>query len=259
MPNESTAPPGITSDLVTGIDRKNAAMLIVESDFQTKNTIRNTLTSLGIAALSDAADHSAAIRKMEGRHFTHLLFEAKRINIPVADFLSQALERYPSLIAIPTSFEPTVDDVFNLLTIGARGYLVKPFTTDSLDLAITMASRGDSISESILHAKDRNEALASLCMTALDKLVIVKRQALQFETAKREVPRAVAAFRRAAEIAKTFAKDGDDALLEAIMDFCIDRANGPASRLGRLRKRLEGRKSERVKSSDNTDTDVLLS
>ena len=43
---------------------------------------------------------------------------------------------------------------------------------------------------------------------------------------------------RAAELAKKFAKDGEEGLLLAMETFCIERSKGPASKLGRLRKRL---------------------
>jgi len=64
------------------------------------------------------------------------------------------------------------------------------------------------------------------------------RQAQQFETAKRELPRMMSGFKRSAELAMTFAKGGQEGLLEALEKFCIERSKGPATRLGRLRKRL---------------------
>ena len=120
--------------------------------------------------------------------------------------------------------------------------MVKPFTEASVDESAVFATKGEPISEAILYAKNRNEALASLAMSALDKLTLAFRQARQFETARREIPKRQAAFRRAIDIGNTFAEGGQAKLAEAIIDFCLDRANGPATQLGRLRKRLEERK-----------------
>jgi hypothetical protein len=75
-------------------------------------------------------------------------------------------------------------------------------------------------------------------MSSLDRLATTFRQAQQFETAKRELPRMMAGLRRSAELAHTFAKGGQEGLLEALEKFCIERSKGPATRLGRLRKRL---------------------
>ena len=76
-------------------------------------------------------------------------------------------------------------------------------------------------------------------MGSLDKTATILRQAQQFETAKREIPRSMATLRRSAELARTFSKGGDDGLVAALERFCIERGNGPATRLGRLRKRLQ--------------------
>ena len=75
-------------------------------------------------------------------------------------------------------------------------------------------------------------------MSSLDRLATVQRQASQFETARREVPRAQAALRRAQDLALTFAKGGEDGLIRALERFCVEKSRGPATRLGRLRKRL---------------------
>ena len=108
-----------------------------------------------------------------------------------------------------------------------------------------MATKGEPLSDSILYAKNRNEALASLILTALDKLAVVMRQSLQFETAKAEIPKRKFALKRAVDIGITFALGGGPRLLDSIMDFCLERGKGPASRLGRVRKRLEDRKEEK--------------
>lgn len=220
-------------------ERAKASVLIVESDSNDRNNMRTALKSLGYGQFSDVPNHAAALDKMRDRRFTHIIFEAKKTNIPPKEFLHSVLEQDPKTIAIPSSYEPNVDDVFDLLIMGAKGYVVKPFTVDTLECAIVNATKGEPIAEAVLHAKDRNEALVAIMMTSLDKLATILRQAQKFETARREIPRAGSALRRAAELARTFAKDGDNGLLEAMERFCIERSKGPATRLGRLRKRLQ--------------------
>ena len=93
-------------------------------------------------------------------------------------------------------------------------------------------------------------------MSSLDKAALLQRQAEQFETAKRELPRALNIFRRSADLAKTFAKGGEMALIEAMERFCIERSKGPASRLGRLRKRLKtGKPDSTIDTGDDDDDD----
>jgi DNA-binding NarL/FixJ family response regulator len=225
--------------IMTSSERSKASVLIVESDPNDRNNLRSAVKALGYGGVSDVPNHMAGIEKLAGRRFTHIIFEAKKTTMPPREFLQKVLEADSQTIAIPSSHEPNVDDVFDLLIMGARGYLSKPFTSESVEAAIVMASKGDPIADAVLQAKDRNEALVAIMMSSLDKAAIVIRQATQFDTAKREIPRAMAALRRSAELAKTFSKGGDAALIEALEKFCIERSKGPATRLGRLRKRLK--------------------
>ena len=231
-----------STPMLTVRERQRASVLIVESDANTRSTMRQSLTMLDIGFITEVADHAAALRKMEERDFSHVIFEAKRTTIPARNFLISALEQNGKIVAIPSSYEPSVDDVFNLLIVGARGYLVKPFTTQSIDETLVMATKGDPVSESILYAKSRNEALAALIMTSLDKLAAIMRQSKHFETARREVPRRQMVFRRVVELGKMFAQGGEAALVQAMVDFSVDRSQGPTTRLGKLRKLLETRK-----------------
>lgn len=223
---------------MTPAERSKAAILIVESDGMERNNMRTALRTLGFGQLSEAPSHATALEKFNDRKFTHVIFEAKKTNMPTKEFLEKVFEMNPEIIAIPASFEPNVDDVFDLLIMGAKGYLVKPFTIDTMDQGVIHATKGEPIADAVLQAKDRNEALVAIMMSSLDKVATLLRQAEQFETARREVPKALAILKRSAELAKTFAKGGNDGLIDAMEKFCIERSKGPATRLGRLRKRL---------------------
>lgn len=241
--------------IMTPAERNRANILIVESDAADRNNFRTCLKSLGYGGISDAPSHAAALEKMNERRFTHVIFDAKKTNMPPREFLQKAFETNEQIVGLPTSADPNVDDVFDLLILGAKGYLVKPFTVDTVDQAVVAATKGEPISDAVLHAKDRNEALVAILLTSLDKAALLHRQAEKFETAKRELPKAINTMRRSADLAKTFAKGGDIALLEAMERFCIERSKGPASRLGRLRKRLKTTKPGGSETDDDDSGD----
>lgn len=243
MSSEKTKLPGFDDQSVSMSPKERAAasVLNVEPDASERNQMRSLLRNLGFGGIGDAPSHLAGLEKLDHRKFTHIIFDAKETNMPPKEFLSKILEIDKSIICIPASFEPNVDDVFDLLAMGAKGYLCKPFTLDSVEASIDNATKGEPMSEAVLGAKDRNEALIAIMMQCLDKTANVLRQAQQFETAKREVPKAIAAFRRAATLAHTFCQNGEEGLLESLQKFCIERSKGPATRLGRLRKRLKTR------------------
>ncbi len=239
---------------MTPAERSKCTILIVESEAGERNNLRSCLKSLGYGGLSDAPNHAVALERMNDRRFTHIIFEAKKTTMPAIEFLRKVFEGNEEVVAIPSSNEPNVDDVFDLLILGAKGYLVKPFTMDTVEQAIVAASKGEPISDAVLQAKDRNGALVAIMMASLDKAALLQRQSAQFETAKRELPRALAVLRRSADLARTFAKGGEMALFEAMENFCIERSKGPATRLGRLRKRLKtGTSAEGI---EDTDGDV---
>ncbi len=235
---------------MTPAERSRATVLIVDSDSNDRNNFRTSLRQLGYGGISDAPNHATALERMADRHVTHIIFEAKKTNMPAKEFLHKVMELNTSIICIPSSYEPNVDDVFDLLVMGAKGYLCKPFTIETVEQAIVSASKGEPMSQAVLQAKDRNEALVAIMMGSLDKAAMILRQAEKFETAKRELPRAMNSLRRSAELAKTFCKNGENGLFEALEKFCIDRSKGPATRLGRLRKKL---KTTRVTDEDESE------
>ena len=233
-------------------ERSNSSILIIEVDNMERGNMKSALKSQGYATVSDAPTHAAALEKFAERKFTHLIFDAKKTNMPPREFLLKILSLDSNTICIPSSYEPNVDDVFDLLIAGAKGYLCKPFTLDTLEDAIVNATKGEPLADVVLNAKDRNEALVAILMTSLDKTATVRRQSLLFESAKRDIPKLMLQLKRSADLAKTFAKGGEEGLLEAIEKFCLERSKGPATKLGRLRRRLQ---SGRVETDDPEITD----
>ena len=244
---------------MTDFEKQGISILLVDPDQGMRETMRRTLINQGYGQVSEAKSHLSALDKIRERDFSHIIFDAKQTDMPAHEFLQNALELDETMITVAASADPTIDDVFGLLVIGARGYIVKPISLGSVDEALIMATKGEPISEAILYAKDRNEALASLMMTALDKLATVIRQSRQFDTAQLEVPKAVMRLRRSSDIARTFAKDGDEGLLEALLEFALERSKGPATRLGRLRKRLADKTDKKVPKikSDEVDSEEV--
>lgn len=224
-------------------ERNRSEILVVETDPLVRSQIRQILVSLEFGTISDVGDHAIALQRLQERTFSHVIFECKKTKIPMREFLSQLFAIDEGIVAIPSCHDPTIDEVFDLLCQGARSLVVKPFTAETLDYAIVSATKGEPLSEAILNAKDRNEALAALMLSALDRYSVILRQARQFATARRDIPKVRFAFKRASEVTQLFCKGGHDAFLEALVDFAVERSEGPATRLGRVRRRLQENKS----------------
>jgi two-component system chemotaxis response regulator CheY len=231
-------------------ERLRANVLIVDSQVSERTRIRQTLTGLGFASYVEASEHATGITRLQERPITHVIFQASATNMSASEFLTKIMEIDDNIIAVPTSSEPRLDDVFQLLSLGARGYLLKPFTGETLEDSLNWATHGEPISEAILFAKDRNEALSSLVMSNLDRLAHTMRQARQFETAIHELGILQARWRKSVEMAMLFGKGGPAGMQQYFIEFAVERAQGPASALGRFRKRLASRKAQLAEKAE---------
>lgn len=235
---------GSESLRLNAIERSRTCILIVDQDPHDKENLRLMFTQLGFPNITTAADHSTGLEKLQERPITHIFFDARATNLTPHNFWVRALHFDHKLIGVPTSYNPTVDDVFSLLMVGANGYLVKPFTPDTLDESIGIATKGEPLADVILNARNRNHALASFALSALDHYAGTARDAKRYETARRELPRSKIRFKHAARLARTFCQEGEEQLCLAIIEQSIKRGKGPASPLGRFRQQLQRRKKE---------------
>ena len=213
--------------------------LIVASDRHLGPQIRQSLSGLGFKSISVAISHGQALERLRDRHFPLVLFEATASNVAPKDFVIAAknLEQDSTLIAL--SNEPRIDQVFELLSLGTRSFLVLPFTSDVLESVVSRAVYGPPFSDAILEAVDRDGALAALILNSLYRLATAMRHARDFSTFLSNVEAYRRALVESVELAKTFSLGGNDVLREKIVDACIIRGQTAATRLGRTRKRLQ--------------------
>ena len=223
------------------------SLLIVEENSPNRLSIRGALHTLGLRGVSDVATHADAEKRLSERDFTHIIFQAKDTNMPAFDFLRWVLSKDPNTVAIATSNDPQIDNVFRLLQAGARGYLAKPFTAETVENALLQATKGEPLAAAVLEANDRNEAFAYMMTSHLDKTADLIRQSKTHISAKRQVEAALRTLRSSTDLAKTFSEGGTDELLKSLEDLCEKRGDGPASRLGRLRSKLRQQRKFRGK------------
>jgi DNA-binding NarL/FixJ family response regulator len=239
----------IDGDLIlTPLERAHSEFLVIESDNQDRDSIRKGLKTIGVNKVYVTSDHYAGLNAIQLRHFTHIIFTCNTTNMSAAEFIRQALELSPRAVAVASSSEPQADDVFDLLRLGARGFLVKPFSGDALDSAIVLATKGNPLPDAVLHAKNRNEAFAALMAAAIDKCSDLLRQSAQYNSAKIELAQSRAKAHNIVRIARMFSQGGEEKLLESIVTLFISISEGPATQLGRLRHRLKQKRIQQKES-----------
>lgn len=229
-------------------ERCRASILLVETDTADRANLKASLRSLGFVTIVECYNHSAAIDMLSANRFTHVIYEAKKGALSPEMFASRVMDICgDGTIVIAISYEPRAPEVVGLVTKGVKGYLRKPFSVDLVEQAVEFATKGDPIHEAVLNAGNLNEALLSVVIASVDRAAELAQLSARYYTASREVSGALQALRRAVYQARTFAEGGEEAYLEAVQTYFIECSEAPASRLGKLRKRLLNKRDSRSK------------
>jgi DNA-binding NarL/FixJ family response regulator len=233
-------------------ERSRASILLVEQDRIERQNLKSLIGNLGYSKLIDTAKHSLAIQRLgePDNFFSHVIFDARPTDMNPTDFLREVLDIQPNLICIACSVNPNLDDVFQLLVSGARGFMLKPFTLDAIDTSIIVATKSEPLAPAVREAQDRNEALATIVLSAVDKAAELHKQARILPAAEKELGKAHQQMAEAMELARMFAKGEDLGLASSIEQYCIEKSKGPSTKLGMLRKRLRERSGSNEEEDD---------
>lgn len=226
--------------------RSKTPALVVCQDPEMGLKVRQSLQHIGFASVSHVSNHGQAIERLKTRNFDLILFDSRPSNVSPLDFVRQwrILGGDGTLLAL--SYNPSVEDVFQLLREGARGFVVMPFTVEAFELAIDRALLGPPLSDAILDAADRNAALAGLVLNMLYRLTSRMRHCRQYPFAVNMVEQDKQQLYEAMQLALTFCEGGPTTLRDKIVEGCAQRADQPSTRLGRTRERLRRLREQRT-------------
>ena len=231
---------------LTPSERSQATLLIIEPDLSARNGLKTCLLELGFGNISEAADFQTALKRLGERSFSHIIFCLDEVDLTPVQFVQSALRLQPDVIAIACSIFQSGDVIFDLLKLGAKGFVVRPLRTETVDEVIGLATKSEPLAQMVLDSKDRNLSLASMVLHALDKVCVFIRQSLKGQRNEEDVLLAKRSFRLAAQTAQMFAEGGPFKLLKAFETTLLERAKEPATKLGRLRKKLQKKRDQRL-------------
>lgn len=113
---------------------KNMKILIVD-DFSTmRRIIKNLLRDLGFNNTQEADDGSTALPMLKGGSFDFLVTDWNMPNMPGIDLL-KAVRADPALNKLPVlmvTAESKREQIIEAAQAGVNGYIVKPFTAETL-------------------------------------------------------------------------------------------------------------------------------
>lgn len=226
------------ADFYSGIQKYRA--LVVGSNKNLLHQLRSALKSIGFSRVDPYGTCSEALDRAKDSSTTHILFELEENSeMSPVSFVEEVVKTNANATLVTISKDPGLDNVFDLLRSGARGFLIPPPTMESVESVFIAATKGPPISENILKAEDRNKAFTELVLNSLYRLATTMSLARQSETAANAVGRCYAQFEQAVNIARMFCEEGEDALRDRIVEQCIERATEQKTRLGEVRKALK--------------------
>ncbi len=113
---------------------KNMKILIVD-DFSTmRRIIKNLLTELGFGNTAEADDGNTALPMLQGGGFDFLITDWNMPNMPGIDLL-RAVRADGNLAGLPVllvTAEAKREQIVEAAEAGVNGYIVKPFTAETL-------------------------------------------------------------------------------------------------------------------------------
>ncbi len=113
---------------------KNMNILVVD-DFSTmRRIVKNLLTEIGFNNIVEADDGNTALPILEGGGIDFLVTDWNMPGMPGIDLL-KAVRADPKLSSLPVlmvTAEAKRDQIMEAAQAGVNGYVVKPFTADTL-------------------------------------------------------------------------------------------------------------------------------
>lgn len=117
----------------------NTLKFLVVDDFSSmRRMLRNLLKELGYRNSDEAEDGVAALEKLHSAHYDVVLTDWSMPNLSGIELLRE-IRRDPLLSHLPVlmvTAEALPENLAEATTAGASGYVLKPFTLDTLATAL---------------------------------------------------------------------------------------------------------------------------
>ena len=116
----------------------NIKILIVDDFIGMRKILRDLLTTLGYANIHEADDGKTALPRLQAEPFDFLITDLNMPGMPGLELVQtlradEALNHLPVLMVTSEARRP---QILSAASAGVDGYLVKPFTAESLQRKI---------------------------------------------------------------------------------------------------------------------------
>lgn len=124
---------------------KDLSVLIVDDVANMRGFLTSSLRSIDVLNVRDAANAKEGIKKYEEKRPDVLFLDLDMPDIGGMTVLRSIKQKDPSAFVVIVSGESNVDNVKESLKLGAKGFVVKPYSMQKiismLDKALTMRQK----------------------------------------------------------------------------------------------------------------------
>lgn len=116
------------------MDAKDLKILVVDDFATMRRIVRNLLKENGLDKVEEAEDGAIALNKLQTQQFDFVVTDWNMPNMTGIQLL-QAIRANPKLAAIPVlmiTAEAKKENIIAAAQAGASGYIVKPFTGQTM-------------------------------------------------------------------------------------------------------------------------------
>jgi DNA-binding NarL/FixJ family response regulator len=223
---------------MTPRDRRRCCVLAIEPDPSERSILRYALSNLGYGQVVDSASHRRGMHLIKQDSFSHIVFAANPNHEAALDFLLDTLQVDAKIVALPIAPSATVSQVFDMIRAGAKGYLLKPFSSLALDETLSIATKADPVPNLINDVGNDTEAFISITASCLDKLVDSLRDLKAGKCTREEVEHTRTNLKQMTLLARTLGQCPEQDFVKFVTEKFFEIARHKVTRLERLRKQL---------------------
>ncbi len=228
--------------------RRATPVLVACAKTDVSRQIRGSLLELGFSKISAVFSHLPALAHIKTQSCAILFFDSRDTDMTVGDFIAQAQEAKPQCCLIAVADEFQMDDIFGLLSAGARSFLLYPFTLLALEESIDYSHKMEGLAGDKLTQKDRCAILVTAMLNnfnMLCRVLAASRNAPDSFALLQETRERRRAFEQSAAMAKAAASESVE-YQQLIIDSCLADAATKLSHLGKLRQTLKKEREKRA-------------
>ena len=216
----------------------SANILLVSANDSLVGAIRDVLRKLEYQNSFHSPSYSTAIRRMLEQDFDMVIFDLARSDMMGRDFVRNLSSFADTCFRVGMTDNPELKVVLDLLEVGTHGFLIHPFTEESVKEVFDLIEEAPKFNEAIFDKINRIATFKALLLANLNKLAQAKKQFVCLGRTDEDIIALEKEFVKSVEMAKEIARGQENELLNQIIEGCLRAAKMPLTRLGRIRRQL---------------------